>query len=243
MTETIDFTPILRQALPDSQYSWLFSTALVQAGLGISASKLTRIRKAAQAKCISGRGNDGITRNYYPLGAVIELTAHVDSDRSRAFRSALLSHHSQTAIAQTRPQPIVHVMPSAPGHQPIAETRPQPIVHVMPQGQGAITQRELSALTLAVRALVALEQNRQAQPIHPADTPAAEPAAPPQVTVNIQNNLKQGRPFRLPSIPVADPLVMFCTLFFTLMSLCLLGYGLGLSAKYQSQPSSWGTIR
>ncbi|MGI0488807.1 hypothetical protein ACN4EK_25635 [Pantanalinema rosaneae CENA516] len=94
------FAPILKQTIPHPQHTWLLSTALTLAALGISQHQLTKFKHRLQAGIhwIEEIGSDRVRRHFYTRAGVLELCDLVCSDRANQLHQAIVSQSSSAII-------------------------------------------------------------------------------------------------------------------------------------------------
>lgn len=98
------FAPILKQAVPHPQHTWLLPTALTLAALGISQHQLTKFKHRLQPgfHWVEEIGSDRVRRHFYTRAGLLELCDLVCSDRADQLHQEIVSRSSHAIIP--RPQ-------------------------------------------------------------------------------------------------------------------------------------------
>jgi hypothetical protein len=125
------FAPILKQTIPHPQHTWLLSTALTLAALGISQHQLTKFKSRLQpgVHWIEEIGSDRVRRHFYTRAGVLELCDLVCSDRADQLQQTILDLSGNGgAIIPRPPTTAIHESQWQPRqHDPLLAQAPTPV--------------------------------------------------------------------------------------------------------------------
>ena len=91
----MQFQPFLSQLTPDPTFDWKLPKALTLAAFGLSDSQLSRYRAQLSEGIHWFKDRHAGNKIWFTLTGLLELSALLNTDRARDFRSALLSLHPQ----------------------------------------------------------------------------------------------------------------------------------------------------
>lgn len=233
----MQFQPFINQLIADADHKYLLANPLTLAALGASDSQVRKHRpKLSEGQhFVYATGTDNLRRLFYTFKGLIELTSLLNTERSNAFRGALMSVATGGAMVHKPAGQIAPVVcHSEPGNniQPSQLHSPQQQPE-MPHGLSPEVFSELVALK---RDEIELQRSRQEterlyilQAAYEQQQPApiARPKANDPLLVVVQNN--ENNRGRLRDDPLA--VVAVLTAFIFLCSLIMVSFSVVLGSS------------
>jgi len=240
----MQFQPFLSQLTPDPTFDWKLPKALTLAAFGLSDSQLSRYRTQLSEGIHWFKDRHAGNKIWFTLAGLLELSALLNTDRARDFRSALLVFtHSNTALTHQPRGQAVH-QPSSPTHLTSFQPEPLPLELAALQSNGINLndllqlkrdEIELRRSEQETRRLELMQQAYDRSTVLPSQSIATSLQArqpespssplPPQVIIHNHNQVESGGWSWFPQDVFLCTLVMTFYLFIAATLVTALGTG------------------